>query len=318
MMRKKSIYLYILLVTNKNFYSASNKLYDSFEKIEEKISKFSDKSKNVIGKVTDKVKASSKKLENKIENKFYELGEFTKNDILYVPLNEKTILIYLKKNFNTSIFFKNPKILTNKLNKLHEMLPYLPLPIFEVAIKNQEEEAFDFIKKFGVQYHIFYNGLTIIFILTLICSLFFNKFESNSPYEDKKINIGFNSLIILVLMVFFPSKTFYLDNKIKIFFYLLHISLLSKNFYYTFNTISKEEFFSKDYIAFKGIIISNLLFSIFNIIYVNYYPCEYNRIKIKIEKLSLTKRSTVVSTLTDNQDDDYGLPAGNIEYLNNI
>lgn len=318
MMRKKSIYLYILLITNKNFYSTSNKLYDSFEKIEKKISKFADKTKNVIEKVTDKVKTTGEKLENKIENKFYELGEFTKNDTLYIPLNEKTILIYLKKNLNTSIFFKNPKLLTDKLNKLHEILPYLPLPSFEVAIKNQEEEAFDFIKKFGSQYYIFYNGLIIIFTLMLIVSLFFNKFESKSPYEDKKVNIGFNILIIIVLMTFFPSKGFYLDNKIKIFFYLLHIGLLSKNFYYTFNSISKDEFLSKDYMAFKGIVISNLLFSIFNIIYVNYYPCEYNKIKTKIENLSLIRRSTVVSTLTDNEYDDYALPAANIEYLNNI
>lgn len=299
-----------LIRNNENYKDISLKTSKLLEKTKNIIEDLPRKTESIKNKVINKLESAGKSIENRLEETFYESGMFYKDNILYLPLNKETILIYLKKNSTSSIFLKDEKLLDLHLKKLYEMLDYLPLPIFEVGIKNNEEETLNFIEKFGRSYDRTFKYLSIFLSLILMISISLEDFNSEKIYNNKYFNLVTNGSILLILNVFFPSKIFYLNNKIKALFYGLHLILLSKNSYYYYNVSNKNGFFKDKNVNI--LFLNNLFFSIINILYINYYPCEYKKIKRKVEKLQLVKKNTPMSVITEIQGDDYGLPAGNI------
>jgi hypothetical protein len=312
-MKKKKFYYILCLINICGENQITNKINNSFKKIEEKVSRFASKTKEEEKKIISGIKDLANKTENKIEEKFYEEGIFEKDNMVYVPLIKETILIYLKKNSINSLL-TNPKILDLHLNNLYSIIPYLPLPDFKTAVKNDEEEMFNFINKFGGGYHNILKSLSLVSAGVLLVSVIYE--QQNNISSNHHVSI--NGATLLMLMVFFPSKIFYLDFKIEILYYILHMGLLGNNGYYFYNIVKDNGWFNKDYINSNILMVTNILFAVYDILYVNYYPYEYNKLKKKVEKLHIITKKTIVSTLTENPNDDYAIPAGNIDYLYNI
>ena len=237
-----------------------------------------------------------------------------------MPLHNKTIQFYLKEHDKDSIYLKDEKLLDTHLNKIYKMLEYIPLPDFNTAVRNEEEESFIFIEKFGSGYHNTLKYTSRVFGGTLFLLTLYNDYKLLDKNKENKNTLNYsmtiiNIIILATLIAIFPSKEFYLNMSITALFYFLHIILLLTNGYFTYINVKDSK--ETSYMSY-GAIFGNILFIISNILYTNFYPYEYNKIKRKIDRLIIIKKDTPISMLTENPYDNYAIPAKDIKYLADV